>query len=187
VPGHPLPCRCPRKPSHLRQARKILDQNVSLLPGPDTPAPRLNAIALAHGAQPIARALVAWEKRLRGVPIIDVARDLGLSIEEAKVCLGQIHNIICEDIKDAIALARALDLERIDGLLATFYPRALAGDKAAALVVLKCLDRRAELCGTQPCPNRIGKGSGRHNVLLWLQNQLLGDAKIRNPGYQSKQ
>jgi hypothetical protein len=115
-------------------------------------------------------ALKAWDKRINGESILDVAHEFGLSIEAAKQLIKEAHAAIAEDLKENLNLNRALDLYRIDELIKSFYEQAKAGDERAASFVLKCLERRSKLCGTEPeqAPGR----SHPENVLIWIQNQL---------------
>jgi hypothetical protein len=83
---------------------------------PDAPAPRLGELVAEYGEGPTARALAAWEQRLNGETIIDVAHNLGVSIESAKVLIRQVHDAIAEDLKENLELNRTLDLARIDTL-----------------------------------------------------------------------
>jgi hypothetical protein len=137
---------------------------------PDAPAPRTNDLIAVHGAEPTTRALEAWAARINGAPIIDLAHQMGVSIESAKKLIKEVHDAIHEDLKENLALNRQLDLERIDGLLTRYYPQAKAGDTESAQVVLRALKHRAQLVGleTPPDPGR----SHPENVMIWIQNQL---------------
>jgi hypothetical protein len=154
--------------------REALSQN-SKLPEPeplaaDAPAPRLGELIAKNGEELTARALAAWEARLNGRPIVDVAHELGVSIASARVLIRQVHDAIAEDLKENLDLNRSLDLARIDGLLNAHYPRAKAGKVKSAQLVLRCLERRAKLTGAEPLPDP-GR-SQPQNVLIWLQNSL---------------
>jgi len=85
--------------------------------------------------------LSAWEMRIRGEPISDIAHTLGLSLEGAKRLIREAHDALADDLKENLAQNRSLDLERIDGLLRTFYAPGQEGSVKAALVTLKCLER----------------------------------------------
>jgi hypothetical protein len=137
---------------------------------PNAPAPRLNGMIAKHGAEPTEMALSAWEARVRGEPIINVAHSLGLSIEGAKKLIREAHDAIAEDLKTNLDLNRQLDLDRIDRLIGAYYPSAKAGEHDSANVVLRCLQQRSKLTGIEPQPD-----PGRSNpqsVLVWVQNQL---------------
>jgi hypothetical protein len=140
---------------------------------PDAPAPRTNAMIAVEGSERFQSALKAWDKRLAGVPIVDIAHEAGISIESARVLLKEAHQAIAEDLKDALEQNRALDLARIDGLLASYYPVAKEGDSKAALVILKCLQHRATLTGITPeRPSQIAHSNQPTNILVWIQQQL---------------
>jgi hypothetical protein len=53
---------------------------------------------------------------------------MGVSIEGAKELIRQAHAAIAEDLKENLEINRQLDLARIDGMLAVYYPQAKAGD-----------------------------------------------------------
>jgi DNA-binding CsgD family transcriptional regulator len=137
---------------------------------PDAPAPRLAELAAEYGHGLTARALEAWGQRLQGATIIDVAHQLGISIESAKALIREVHEAIAEDLKENLEVNRSLDLARIDGLLATHYPRAKAGKVKSAQLVLRCLERRAKLTGVEPLPDP-GR-SHPQSVLIWIQEKL---------------
>jgi hypothetical protein len=137
---------------------------------PDAPAPKLGSFIEQHGPEPTKLALYAWEARVTGTPIIDVAHQLGLSIHAAKLLIGEVHQAIHEDLKANLDLNRQLDLARIDGLLQVYYPLAKAGDPDMAGVTIKCIQQRGKLIGLEAMPD-----PGRSNpqsVLVWIQNQL---------------
>ena len=154
--------------------REALSQNQQLPKpeslAPDAPAPRLEKLAAEYGHGLTAKSLIAWGQRLQGRSIIDVAHDLEVSIESAKGLIAEVHDAVREDLKENLDFNRSLDLARIDGLLATHYPRAKEGKVKSAQLVLRCLERRAKLTGVEPLPEP-GR-SHPTNVLVWLQAQL---------------
>jgi hypothetical protein len=162
--------------------REALSQN-SPLPeptplAPNAPAPRLEKLVATNGEEPTARALEAWEKRLHGKPIIDIAHAMGVSIPTAKDLIKTVHDAIAEDLKENLELNRSLDLARIDGLLNAHYPRAKAGKVKSAQLVLRCLERRAKLTGIEPLPDP-GR-SHPQSILVWIQEKLPSiDAIVR--------
>jgi hypothetical protein len=143
---------------------------------PDAPAPATQALIAKNGQEPTARALEAWAARVRGSPIVDVAHEMGLSIEEAKILIREVHDAIHEDLKANLDLNRQLDLTRIDHLIGAYYEPARAGDTDCANVVLKCLQQRSKLTGIEPLPDP-GR-SNPQNVLLFVQQSLPSINKI---------
>lgn len=141
------------------------------------PAPRLNDQIAIHGEKLTTDALHAWNARLDGIPIIDLAHELGLSIEAAKELIRQVHAAIHEDLKVNLALNRQLDLERLDALLRTYYPQAKGGNLDAANFTVKALQHRAKLTGAEPLPDP-GRTNQPQNVLVWIQNNLPNINKI---------
>jgi len=93
-----------------------------------------------------------------------------LSLTAAKRLIREAHEAISEDLKENLAQNRSLDLERIDGLINTYYPAAKAGSIKAAMVTLKALERRAKLTGAEP-DFQMQKANPQ-NVLVWVQQQL---------------
>ena len=147
-----------------------------LSPNPNDPAPRTAALVQELGPRLSAEALSAWNARLGGTPIVDIAHSLGLDIAGAKALLAEAHQAIASDLKETLEVNRTLDLDRIDQLLATYLPLARQGDDKAAAVVLKSLQHRAKLTGTQPQPDP-GRAKPE-NVLCWIQMQLPAINKI---------
>jgi DNA-binding CsgD family transcriptional regulator len=137
---------------------------------PDAPAPRLAELAAEYGHGLTARALEAWGQRLQGASMIDVAHQLGISIESARALIKEVHDVIFEDLKENLELNRSLDLARIDQLLAAHMPKAKAGKVRSAQLCLRALERRSKLTGIEPLPDP-GR-SHPQNVLIWLQTQL---------------
>ena len=143
---------------------------------PEAPAPQLARVIEMRGPELTASALYAWNARINGEPIIDVANALGLSIVAAKALIREAHEAIAEDLKVALNQNRELDLARVDSLLKTYLPAAKAGDTDSAAIVLKCLAHRSKLTGTEPQPDP-GR-SKPENVLVWIQAQLPAINKI---------
>jgi hypothetical protein len=158
-----------------RSSAKALKERTQL--APDAPAPRLGTVVAEHGEEPTTRALEAWNARLAGHAIIDIAHDMGVSIELAKSLLREVHAAIYEDLKENIDLNRQLDLGRIDSIIKAHLPIATGGDEKSAAVVLRAIGQRAQLTGAVAAPDP-GRGPGPTNVLLWIQNQLPGINRI---------
>jgi hypothetical protein len=154
----------PAKPAPMREA----SERTPL--APDAPSPRFNGLLADRGPELTKRAMEAWEARVSGVPIIDVAHELGVSIELCKKLIKEVHEAIRDDLKDSLDLNRTLDLQRVDGLVNTFYPQARAGDADSAAVVIRCLQHRSKLTGIEPLPDP-GR-SHPENVMIWIQNQM---------------
>lgn len=159
-----------RKPAPMREAA----QRTPL--SPTAPAPRFNGVLAARGEELTEAALKAWDARISGVPLIDIAHELNISINLAKSLIKEVHEAIRDDLKDSLELNRQLDLERVDGLVNTFYPVARAGDTDSAAIVIRALQHRSKLTGIEPLPD-----PGRNhptNVLVWIQGQMSGINKL---------
>jgi hypothetical protein len=137
---------------------------------PDAPAPRLQALVNQYGSGPCARALQAWQARMMGESIIEVARQVGLPIESAKELLREVHTAVAEDLKENLDQNRSLDLARIDTIISAHLPKAQQGKVKSAQLVLRCLERRAKLVGHEALPAPTHSSST--SVLVWLQGQM---------------
>jgi hypothetical protein len=141
------------------------------LVSPDAPAPRTQSLIAKRGVEPTEQALDAWAARVQGKPIIDVAHELGVSIELAKTLIREVHEAIRDDLRDQLEVNRQLDLERIDGLIRTFYSQARQGCVDSAAITIRALQHRAKLTGIEPLPDP-SRNKEPQNVLIWLQAQL---------------
>jgi len=135
------------------------------------PAPAINATIAQRGLSLTTRALEAWNARLAGAPIVDLAHELGLSIGGAKALIAEAHAAIAEDLKTNLELNRQLDLDRVDNLIRAFYQGARSGHIKSAELVLKALAHRSKLCGIEPTFREPGHHKPE-NILVWIQQQL---------------
>jgi hypothetical protein len=138
---------------------------------PDAPARALGQVINERGAEPTAKALEAWNARVSGAPIVDLAFQMGLSIQGAKALIAEAHKAISEDLKTNLELNRQIDLDRVDGIIRSYYPGATAGHFKSAEVILKCLAHRSKLTGIEPTFREPGNHKPE-NVLIWIQQQL---------------
>lgn len=157
-----------RKVVKVKAPMREADKRTSL--DPKAPAPHFQGVLEDRGPEQVKAALEAWTARVEGVPIVDIAHGLGVSIALAKQLIKEVHEAIRDDLKDNLELNRQLDLERIDGLVNTFYPQARAGDTDSAAVVIRALQHRSKLTGIEPLPDP-GR-SHPQNVLVWINSQM---------------
>jgi hypothetical protein len=137
---------------------------------PEAPAPRLNHVIAENGPEPTEKALKAWDARVNGESIIDVAHTMGVSLNLARQLINEVHQAIMEDLKESLDLNRTIDLQRLDGLIQAYYQPAREGDDRAASVLLKALQHRAKLTGQEPDqPTRV---NNIENVQAWIIHQL---------------
>lgn len=137
----------------------------------DAPAPRLEAIVQAQGPDLAAEAISAWDQKVNGHGIIDIAHEMKVSIETARLLIRQVQEAITLDLKESVTQNRELDLARIDRLVRAWFPLACAGDEGAANVMVKLLAQRGKLTGAnneQP----DAKSMQPQNILVWIQSQL---------------
>jgi hypothetical protein len=85
------------------------------------------------------------EERLSGRSARSIGKQLNLTVGEVNASLDRTLPTIDNDARRRYV---ALDLNRLDGLLETFYKRAIEkADAQAGLLVVKILERRALLLG----------------------------------------
>src|SRR5215471_18980621 len=85
------------------------------------------------------------QERLTGRSARSIAKQLSLTVGEVNASLDRTLPTIDNDARRRYV---ALDLNRLDGLLETFYKRAIEkADAQAGLLVVKILERRALLLG----------------------------------------
>jgi hypothetical protein len=145
--------------------------------GPDAPAPRTQLLISELGPEPAALAITAWQARLSGMPLIDIAHEMGLTIPAARALINDAYTALREDLKDNIELNRTIDLARVDELIKSWLPLAQRGDPAAANVMLKALSLRSRLASTEPTPASTERVHPQ-NVLVWVQQQLPAIEKL---------
>jgi hypothetical protein len=141
------------------------------------PAPRLGTVVAQYGSEPTRAALAAWEARLQGTPMVDIAHAQGLSIEACKQLLREAHDAVKEDLKEALEMNRQLDLGRLDGLIKAYYAPATQGEQESAYIVLAALKQRAKLTGVEEPADPL-RSRQPQNILVWIQNALPSINKI---------
>ena len=93
------------------------------------------------------RRVTALELRKSGLSYRDIAKAIGVSVKTAYV---DVQTVLCELRETTRGHAEevmAVELERCDRLLESFWPEAMKGDPVAGAMVLKVLDRRAKYLG----------------------------------------
>jgi hypothetical protein len=163
------------KKDGIKTAKNVIPKPTLL--APDAPAPRLTQVMANYGAEPTRAALAAWEARMKGSPVVDIAHAMGLSLEACKTLLREAHDALREDLKESLEMNRQLDLGRIDGLIKAYYPPAVEGHEDSAYIVLACLKQRGKLTGTEAEPDPL-RSRQPQNILVWIQNALPAINKI---------
>ncbi|WP_128000939.1 hypothetical protein [Piscinibacter defluvii] len=114
----------------------------------------------AAAARSLQRQAKAIALRCAGLSYASIAAHLGIGRSQA-------HALVCRGLDDArsqVAAAadelRALELSRLDGMLAKVYPRAARGDLPAVDRVLKISERRAKLLGLDAPERHALQGGG---------------------------
>jgi hypothetical protein len=164
--------KCFEDALHREARARIADQE---LPepepfAPDLPAPRLQELVGKRGSLPTARALACWAARLNGNSPIEIAVNLGFTLEEVRDLIDEVHKALHEDLKENLDLNRQLDLSRIDSLISAHMPKAKSGKVKSAALILRALERRSKLTGIEPLPEPTR--ANQTNVLCWIQGQL---------------
>jgi hypothetical protein len=98
----------------------------------------------------ITRERAIYLDRLAGKSIRVIAEEFGISTTEAQAIISAQCTVDTQLKLHTVEL----ELARLDDLSATFYPRALKGDTAAAALLLRIQERRSALRGTDT-PLRI--------------------------------
>ncbi len=104
----------------------------------------------------------AWEYRLQGLTLRVIAAKLGMTAEGVRQALLRFYDTDDDkELRFRAKIAKLEGLDRLDRLTAAWLGRALNGDYAAAILILKVMERRAKLLnldGQEPVPDedRIG-------------------------------
>lgn len=91
-----------------------------------------------------------FRKRLAGFSARDIADELGLeTVGEVFAAMNRMGTGITPEYKARVV---ELDLERLEELHKVYFEKAIAGDKEAASLVCRFMDRRAKYCGLDVLP-----------------------------------
>lgn len=116
----------------------------------------------------------ALSMRLQGKSFEQIAHSLGLHDRGAayKAVRRVLSRLAAEAQADAIAL-RALELERLDAMLAGLWPAVESGDTRAVHVAIEVCERRSKLLGLDaPAKQEIaGAGAGAIRVIVEYQDR----------------
>lgn len=93
------------------------------------------------------RSQQAWELRLAGHQITDIARKLGVSIPTASRDVSYAYEEYRRHMTEDAKEAARLDLLRLDALAAAYWKPAQGGDAKAAQILLKILQQREKIYG----------------------------------------
>jgi hypothetical protein len=98
----------------------------------------------APRAEPSARDLAIFEKRLAGASVHAIAKEMHLPVKEVDAALTRA----CCPLDEGYRLTTiGLELARFDQLVKVFYAKACNGDASAANVLIKVSERRAAILG----------------------------------------
>jgi len=100
------------------------------------------------------RSLVALQRQRRAVELRRAGRSYREIAHQVGIGVASAHRLITAAIADVRAIVeddaaemRALELSRLDGLLAALWPKARQGNLGAVDRVLRIMERRARLLG----------------------------------------
>lgn len=118
--------------------------------------------------------------RKKGKSYAQIGDALGISKQAAHGLVVGALKEHREQTAEEVADLRAIENLRLDELLATWFPLALAGDKDAAAIVLKIQDRRAKLEGLDAATKTelTGKDGSALQVQSTVDLTLLDDTKL---------
>lgn len=100
------------------------------------------------------RELRALELRRAGCSYREIAQTMGLSISKVHRHVKRAYDRLLHQVEDAAEDVRAVELDRLDRLLRGIWQRAAGGDVRAIDRVLKIMERRAAIMGTD-APRRL--------------------------------
>jgi hypothetical protein len=101
----------------------------------------------AAKVQAAERRLQALELRKKGQTFAQIGKALGCSEQRAHFIVTQELQRLNRVRGEAAAEVARLEAERLDGLHAAFWDKAVGGDVDAANVIIKLANRRAKLLG----------------------------------------
>lgn len=87
------------------------------------------------------------ELRLQGHDYETIGPLLGIKPDKAQQLVTDAMNAIAAPLADTLEAVRNLDLKRLDKMMIPFMTSACEGDHHSAAVVLKIMERRAQLLG----------------------------------------
>jgi hypothetical protein len=96
-------------------------------------------------ARAVWRQARAVELALQGRSYDSIALEVGLA--NRGNAWRTVQKALNDRVVDGVDQFRALELDRLDRLHEAMWPRAMAGDLAAASVILRIMDKRARLLG----------------------------------------
>lgn len=129
----------------------------------DTPRPRRTSKRIERAS----RRAEAFALRRNGVSTAAIAQHLGVHPRTVSTWIREAIQAIPEE---AMAAIRAMELERLDAILAPQMRLALAGDGFAVDRVLRIMERRARLLGLDDA-----KPGGFEQVGALLDRLVLGE------------
>jgi hypothetical protein len=138
--------------------------------------------------EPTEQDLAIFERRLANHSVYAIAKEFQIAVKEVDAALDRA----CAPLDEEFRLRTVhLELERFDRLCRVFYEQALAGDHAAAIVVMRVSERRAAILGLD-----VPSASRRDPVMLQVQqspqptstdrikaalDRIAAEGKIRKP------
>ncbi len=85
--------------------------------------------------------------RRAGASFREIASQLGCSSTSAFRAVSRVLDRTMVELGESAAVLRAMELERLDALLAAVWPAAVAGDLPSVAMALRVAERRARLLG----------------------------------------
>ena len=136
------------------------------------------AISGSRRARVLDRERQSWELRVHGATFDHIAHVVGFrSKASAFKSYMRAFDRLKKQIQVDAEQERALMLQRLDALILTYMPQAIAGSRDAAEIVLKTDRRRAELLGLDALAKLSHPGADRgpierqHDIRISLENK----------------
>jgi hypothetical protein len=121
----------------------------------------------AAKVQAAERRLQALELRKKGQTFAQIGKALGCSEQRAHFIVTQELQRLNRVRAEAAAEVARLEAERLDGLHAAFWDKAVGGDVDAANVIIKLANRRARLLGLdQPTSVNVNRAGAAPPAIL---------------------
>jgi len=106
-------------------------------------------IQYEDAAARLARDRQIFRLKLHAVPNWQICETLQCSPSDIDAAMHRMGTGVTPEFKNRVL---ELDMARLDELHKAYYEKALAGDKGAAVLCLRFIDRRAKFCGLDTLP-----------------------------------
>lgn len=144
---------------------------------PDSPAPKDQAETVIMGALVNSRAEQAYELKLAGMPLREIADRLGYaSAHEVTTAIAAQMRIDAKFLSEAGRTGiLQMEMDRLDRLQEKLWPAAMMGDPKSVDAVLHVMDRRIKITGI----DAVDASTQQHTVLVVGGNEADYISKLK--------